>query len=113
MDNFTGYKKEYYDKEETMIKSEAFYLNGKMEGEYKLYSRYGHLLLICNYIHGKKNGTYKRYYKNGQISEICFYDDDKLKGECRTYLDDGSLLYTFNYVNGKTESKLFEEYLII
>jgi antitoxin component YwqK of YwqJK toxin-antitoxin module len=54
----TSVKKKYYDKEQTIIKSEVFVCNGKEEGEYKSYHKNRQLSQIFNYIddkiHGKK-----------------------------------------------------------
>ena len=68
-DNFTGVYREYFDKEQTELKSEVFMMNGKREGIYKSYWSNGQLYEEVNYIDGKRNGIYKRYHYNGQLEE--------------------------------------------
>ena len=41
------------------------------------------------YINGKRNGKWQIYSAYGTLSEVCFYRDDKLSGFDRYYADDG------------------------
>jgi antitoxin component YwqK of YwqJK toxin-antitoxin module len=52
--NFTGVIREYFDEEQTKLKSEVFMNNGKKEGIYKSYYNNGQLWEEVNYIDGKK-----------------------------------------------------------
>ena len=100
---YTGVKREYYDKEQTIIKSEVFVCNGKEEGEYKSYHYNGQLWEIYNNIDEKRQGEYKSYYSNGQLCGICNYIDGKLKGEYKLYHDNGQLKEICNYIDDKRQ----------
>jgi len=55
----------YYDGGE--LKEEYYELNGKKEGDYKLYWKNGQLNLISNYVNGVQEGECKKYWRNGQL----------------------------------------------
>ncbi len=48
----------YYDTIQSKVKEEYFQLNGKKEGEYKMYHQNGNLLKHCNYINGLSEGLF-------------------------------------------------------
>jgi antitoxin component YwqK of YwqJK toxin-antitoxin module len=65
-----------------------------------------HICTISYYVDGKINGEFKSYYKNGQISSICSYTDDKIQGEYKKYYSDGQLEKICNYIDGEEEKKI-------
>ena len=61
-------KRTYYDSGE--LEKEYFEINGKKEGQYKLYRNNGELHICSNYIDGKLNGEYKLYTDNGNYKKF-------------------------------------------
>ena len=70
-------KKEYYDAEQTQLKSET------------------------DYYKGMPHGPYYEYYKNGKVSRKGFYDYGKEDSTWLFYYDDGSLKALERFVKGK------------
>jgi antitoxin component YwqK of YwqJK toxin-antitoxin module len=121
------------------LKSEVFVVNGKRNGEYKLYREtgcdynnmssidsFGKLHIICTYVDGKRNGEYKEYFKKrvalyedekcnsqtdsfGQLYIICTYIDGKLNGEEKIFHRNGQLYRICSYIDGK-KNGLEKEY---
>ena len=56
---------------------EVNYIDGKMNGIYKLYDYNGQLSVEVNYINGKENGMFKSYHYNGQLKKEVKYIDGK------------------------------------
>src|SRR5688572_6050503 len=70
-------KKEYYDNEQTQLKSET------------------------DYYKGMPNGAYYEYYKNGKVMRKGFYVFGKEDSTWTVYYEDGSVKARENYLNGK------------
>ena len=52
------------------LKYEVNYINGKKEGEFKLYYQQDNqIYAIYTYVNDKKNGEYKKYNEEGQLIE--------------------------------------------
>ncbi len=66
--NFIIYSKD------TIKEREGFCINGKPEGEVKVYDLEGHLTIIANFKAGKPDG-YTCYYKNDIITSTEKYSD--------------------------------------
>ena len=55
------------------IRSERVYVEGRLEGESKVYSIEGVIIETVGYLHNKKHGISKLYFSNGNIkSRNCF-----------------------------------------
>jgi antitoxin component YwqK of YwqJK toxin-antitoxin module len=69
----------------TKVKEEniEYWINieGKKDGEYKLWWDDGKLRQHCFYKDGKEEGEYKEYYHDGKLYKHCFYKDGKEDGE--------------------------------
>ena len=78
------------------------YVNGKKEGEEKLYLC-GQIWYICNYVNGIKQGEYRDYQTNGELWLIGNYVNDMKEGKEKTYYN-GQLVEICNYVNGEKVS---------
>ena len=84
----------YHDNEQTKLKEEYFYNNGKIEGIYKLYYYSGELKLEVSYVNGKKHGLERKYYRNGVLHWEYIFNNNKIieskeyneNGELNTYL---------------------------
>jgi hypothetical protein len=61
------------------IKTEAHYVNGKLDGISKQYYENGTLWSETNYKNGKREGMAKEYYLNGKIKADLFYEGGRLK----------------------------------
>jgi antitoxin component YwqK of YwqJK toxin-antitoxin module len=61
------------------IKTEAHYINGKLDGVSKRYYENGSLWSEANYKDGKRQGATKEYYLNGKIKADLIYEGGKLK----------------------------------
>lgn len=96
-----GMINEWWDVEETILKNETSYLNGKEDGEYKSLSVYGRLLECGSYSNGLKNGEWKEWYINGKIYQRCFYSNGNLNGEYNSWYENGALRYKEYYKDGK------------
>ena len=117
-------KREYYPTGE--LESEWFEINGKKEGEFKLYYNidcesnhenvsecdrifYGQLMIIYSYVGDKLHGEYKQYYSNGQLSCSVMYIDDKRNGEYKRYFESGQLEEICLYIDGEINGE-FKQY---
>ena len=65
MEQITKIKRHYFPTGELMF--EFSEVNGKKEGEYKVYYINGSLEKICNYVNNKLNGHLKIYDNNGRV----------------------------------------------
>ena len=79
----------------------CYYVDNKINGEYKSYYKSGDLSSICYYIDDKIQGEYKKFYQNGQLEKIGNYVDGKEEGEFITYYETGQIKDICNYVNGE------------
>jgi antitoxin component YwqK of YwqJK toxin-antitoxin module len=70
-------RRTYYASEK--IKTEARYLNGKLDGVSKRYYENGILWSETNYKNGKREGVAKEYYLNGKIKADLIYEGGRLK----------------------------------
>ena len=70
-------KRTYYASDK--IKTEAHYVNGKLDGVSKRYYENGSLWSEANYKNGKREGVTKEYYLNGKIKADLIYEGGKLK----------------------------------
>ena len=61
------------------IKTEAHYVNGKLDGVSKRYYENGSLWSEANYKNGKREGVTKEYYLNGKIKTDLIYEGGRLK----------------------------------
>ncbi len=93
-------KREYHN---GILVAEWFEINGKYEGEFKIYQDNGYngyVYEISNYVNGIQQGEYKMYYENGQLCEIGNYVNGKCEGEFKKYHENGQLIRITNYHNG-------------
>ena len=70
-------RRTYYPSEK--IKTEAHYVNGKLDGVSKRYYENGTLWSETNYQNGKREGETKEYYLNGKIKAYLIYENGRLK----------------------------------
>lgn len=89
----------YYDNNQ--IKEEATYVNGKLNGPNKEYTRDGVMTLNAKYKDGKSEGDYYSYYSTGQLEEHSIYKDGERNGMAKVYFRNGSRKYEVMYKDGE------------
>ncbi len=79
------------------------YSNGKLDGLYQEFNKYGELIKECNYSNGKLNGVYREYHAAcGLVSIECNYCQDQLHGQYSKFDDNyNKKYYQCNYIYGK------------
>ncbi len=96
----TGVVRTYHDNEQTKLYQEYFTVDGLIEGQYKSYNdESGLLWSICNYINGKREGEYKMYWETGQLKIICYYINGKREGDYYFYNKKAELTTVCKYLN--------------
>lgn len=94
-----GRGKEYYPSGK--FKSDAFFVDGLLQGKSTGYYENGNLEYEENYKDGKLDGLIKEYYENGQVFIQENYKDGELDGESFNFNEDGSLRSKAVYKNGE------------
>ena len=73
-----------------VLKEHIYYRNGEINGEYKYWNHEGVLRIQCTYKYNKLEGEYKEWWPNGNMFKECNYKDDiKNEGE---YKDHGLIM---------------------
>jgi len=96
---FTGIAKDYYPSGK--IKTESFYVNGKLNGKSITYYENGNLKYEENYKNSKLDRLIKTYFEDGTIRTELYYKNGELDGESLNFYKDGSLKGREFYRNGK------------
>ena len=94
-----GRGKEYYPSGK--FKSDAFFVDGLLQGKSTGYYENGNLEYEENYKDGKLDGLIKEYYENGQVFIQENYKDGELDGESFNFNEDGSFRSKAVYKNGE------------
>src|ERR1043165_7058546 len=77
---FSQLKKEYYDNEQTKLKSETDYYKGMPHGPYYEYYQNGKVMRKGFYIYGKEDSTWTVYYEDGDVKARENYKNGKKFG---------------------------------
>lgn len=85
----TGVVKTYYDNGN--IAREMEYVNGELEGDYKIFYEDGAIFNTLTYSMGLLNGTDIEYYKNGKVKREVGYLFGDYHGPTKVYYEDGTL----------------------
>ncbi|MEM8525578.1 MAG: toxin-antitoxin system YwqK family antitoxin [Bacteroidota bacterium] len=113
---------------------EATYLNGKLNGERRVYYESGEVESIetyeadtyqgrflsfyengkvqlqGDYVNNNMEGEWKGYYKNGRLKEVVQFERNNENGPFIEYHDNGNLKAKGNYLNGDNEHGALELY---
>ena len=73
------------------------YHNGKLNGEFKKFSKDNHLLVKGEYKEHKKEGVWGFYYSDGGLKNEVEYKNGEIDGVCRTYYCNNGALKTETY----------------
>jgi antitoxin component YwqK of YwqJK toxin-antitoxin module len=84
------------------VKEEAYTLNGKFHGEYKVYTENNTLFQIGSFNNGVREGKSTTYHPNGNLRQESNYLNNQVHGETKSYDENGTLteignFSTFNY----------------
>ena len=94
-----GAIKEYYDNGK--LKHEAFYINGKIEGNAKYYYNTGRLQREEYYENGIRKGIWKSYYNSGKIEFVQpFNEFGQYHGKLISYYENGQIRLMQELENG-------------
>ena len=87
----------FYDWGAWAIKSEANYKNGKMEGEFTSYTKYGRIKEEGFYkyteagVYSERTKIWKRYYDSGELNTEITYDENGRSVKYISYEKDGTI----------------------
>ena len=93
-----GTTKYFYDWGAWAIKTEANYKNGKMEGEFTSYTKYGRIKEEGFYkyteegVCSERTGIWKRYYDSGELNSEITYDENGKSVKYISYEIDGTII---------------------
>ena len=93
-----GTTKYFYDWGAWAIKTEANYKNGKMEGEFTSYTKYGRIKEEGFYkyteegVCSERTGIWKRYYDSGELNTEITYDENGKSVKYISYEKDGTIM---------------------
>jgi antitoxin component YwqK of YwqJK toxin-antitoxin module len=78
-----------------------FYKDGLLNGEYKQWYKNGQPFIHCTYKDGERDGEYKMWYNNGQLREHCFHKNGWLDGESKEWYENGQLRVSHFHKDGE------------
>ena len=93
-----GITKYFYDWGAWAIKTEANYKNGKMEGKFTSYTKYGRIKEEGFYkyteegVCSERTGIWKRYYDSGELNIEITYDENGKSVKYISYEKDGTII---------------------
>jgi len=93
-----GTTKYFYDWGAWAIKTEANYKNGKMEGEFTSYTKYGRIKEEGFYkyteegVCSERTGIWKRYYDSGELNIEITYDENGKSVKYISYEKNGTII---------------------
>jgi len=82
------------------IRYERSFMNGRLNGPARDFSKDGQLLNDFNYSDGLINGSWK-IYNNGRLQEEWDYKEDMADGFSKQYASDGKLKCSWSFANGQ------------
>jgi len=88
----------YY--ESGKLESEVFTIDGKKNGFYKQFDKYGTLMIEATYVDDKLNGEYRQNMIYHDLYIISLYIDNKLNGPHKLYNRNGDFLGEFLDIDG-------------
>ena len=77
----------------------AEYINGKLDGLSKHWSKDGNLISETQYSNGQLHGFWKKYFSNHKLSYECYFFHGQKHGNERWYHENGQMKseHTFHY----------------
>jgi antitoxin component YwqK of YwqJK toxin-antitoxin module len=88
----------------------AFYDQGILHGEMRLFHQSGALKTVCSFSQGKKEGQFISYYEDGKKMEEATYENDKIIGDHISYHPNEMRAFLTPYVDGLMHGTALEWY---
>lgn len=99
-----GEERVYY--QSGVLNSLSNYVNGLPEGMIEIFHEDGTLMIRMYFKNGLKEGKAVRYYPNGQLQQVKFFENELEEGESLIWYEDGRLFKETIYENGEIVSQL-------
>jgi len=100
MTPINGYVFDYYNNNNSQLKSEGYYKNGVKQGRHRTLYENGQIRHEENFLDGLFHGRSKSYFENGQLR----FEDNYLLGLShdahKSWDENGQLKYETNYLDG-------------
>jgi len=89
----------------------SFDEKNKKTGKWTFWNANGKVVQEDDYLNGKLNGERKVYFDNGKLRSVETYKDDKLNGKRTDYDESERVSYEYHYLNGELDGifKAFNE----
>jgi len=94
-----GEERVYY--QSGSLNSLSHYINGLPDDSIEVYYEDGSLMIRMYFMNGLKEGRAVRYYPSGQLQREKYYENDVEVGESLIWYEDGTLSERTTYENGK------------
>lgn len=101
----SGVLKEYYDANQTRLKSILPLKNGQIEGEYQSFYASGKKRTVMVYHKSKREGKHTIFYENGVKMYESTLHNDKKDGNQSEWFKNGQLKYNVLYKNNRVEGR--------
>lgn len=97
----------YYDEESLHLKEILIKINGKAEGEVRLFDINGKLILIGNLKNDQRNGTfYDLDPESGDTLRVVTFKDNLREGKALSYFPDGTLSQESQFVTNQLQGNV-------
>lgn len=96
---FSQLKKEYYDAEQTQLKSETDFYKGMPHGPYFEYYKNGKFLRKGFYHYGKEDSVWTFYFDDGNLKAVERFFRGKKYGTNRYYFKSGKIAQINKFTN--------------
>lgn len=104
----TGWNRWYY--KNGQISDINYHVNGKTNGEVKIWFENGQIKEISHWKNGLQDGTCETYYENGNPKEKANWINDKLDGKRENWYENGQKDQVEFYNNGVREGQIAQWY---
>lgn len=106
--NGTGWNRWYY--KNGQISDINYHVNGKTNGELKIWFENGQIKEISHWKNGVQDGTCETYHENGNPKEKANWINDKLDGKRENWYENGQKDQVEFYNNGVREGQIVQWY---
>ncbi|MGN7811896.1 hypothetical protein [Flavobacterium sp. 22076] len=106
--NGTGWNRWYY--KNGQISDINYHVNGKTNGEVKIWFENGQIKEISHWKNGIQDGTCETYHENGNLKEKANWINDKLDGKRENWYENGQKDQVEFYNNGVREGDILQWY---
>lgn len=106
--NGTGWNRWYY--KNGQISDINYHVNGKTNGEVKIWFENGQIKEISHWKNGIQDGTCETYHENGNPKEKANWINDKLDGKRENWYENGQTDQVEFYNNGVREGDILQWY---